>query len=517
MNKIYLDKEYNIFINKIKKNINFTFLKYDINDYFIINNHHKDIFHNDILEKILLQIMRLSDNKIYYGIPSPCYNRYLYYWYATRIISKQITFNNLFTNNLLNELKKINKNIIIITNNNNINKFNGLNILEYYFIEKDYNKFLKNSSNTFFENLTKKWGNKNNILYLIDAGFLSKIIIYKLYKNNSNNCYIDISTVFNNKNIYLKNKINNNPIVKDNNCWMFEPLSTNFEVSIILTLFKKPDTLQKQIEAILNQSLKPKEILLFQDGIIEPYKICIDQKILKLLKKYQISETNKGVWERFKFAQEASSKYICLFDDDTIPGNRWLENCHYNMMFNEGIYGTVGIILKNYKDYPYKDYFRIGWVQPFSKAVKVDFVGHSWFFKRSYLKYMFDNTEKYQAYKYVAEDMCLSFKCKQHGILTYVPPHPYGKMELWGSQKEFASKYGKSAVAVSMNSNNFFNMNKALIELKNDGWKFLYQEDNKYIKKILYQVKSEEQKFEKGNNILYLKYKILEFFNKLFS
>jgi hypothetical protein len=36
---------------------------------------------------------------------------------------------------------------------------------------------------------------------------------------------------------------------------------------------------------------------------------------------------NLGVWSRFAYALNAKTKYVCVFDDDTIPGNNWLKNC----------------------------------------------------------------------------------------------------------------------------------------------------------------------------------------------
>jgi hypothetical protein len=36
------------------------------------------------------------------------------------------------------------------------------------------------------------------------------------------------------------------------------------------------------------------------------------------------SNYNFGVWARFAFALNATTKYVCVFDDDTLPGKKWL-------------------------------------------------------------------------------------------------------------------------------------------------------------------------------------------------
>lgn len=511
MHKIYLYEHLNLFLKKIKQNDNFTLINYQSEDINLIQKNTLNDTYTKIFQKELKNIMNLTYKHIYHAIPSPCCDRSSYYWFASRIKSKQITFANLFINTKHNQFVKnlqTTKRTAIIIGNNIIadKKAFNLDVLKYYPIENtNYINFFSNKLTPLLNKIIQDFGKYNNLLYLISAGPLSKIIIYNLYKNNPNNCYIDLELPTN-----QYTSINHN-------CWIFDPLSTNFNVSVILTLFKKPDSLQKQVNSILKQTLKPKEILLFQDGITEPYKICIDTQLLNIFSKHKANPTNGGVWERFKFAKEAASPYICIFDDDTIPGKKWLENCHYNMMFNEGIYGTVGIILKNLDDYPYKNYYKVGWIQPFSEKTTVDFVGHSWFIKKDYLYYMLSNTEQYQAYKYVAEDMCLSFKCKEHGIPTYVPPHPYTDTELWGSQKKYAYKFGLSTAAISMNSTNFINMNKALHQFKKEGFESLYQNNKNYVKNIYNKIKYEELIYSsnKYKGFKAIKHKIKYFIKKI--
>ena len=52
-----------------------------------------------------------------------------------------------------------------------------------------------------------------------------------------------------------------------------------------------------------------------------------------------------GVWARFAYALNAKTEYIAMFDDDTIPGPLWFENCLNTMKRHEGLLGTIGLVL----------------------------------------------------------------------------------------------------------------------------------------------------------------------------
>ncbi|WP_086245085.1 glycosyltransferase family 2 protein [Campylobacter devanensis] len=233
------------------------------------------------------------------------------------------------------------------------------------------------------EQIKKDFGNQNNILYVVSAGPMSEVIIAKLYENNKNNCYIDFGSSIDS---FIHQKLtrtymNENSNYAKQNCYMLKEY--NLDVGVVLTAYKKPQNLRMQLEAIKNQTIKPKEILLFQDGIAQDYRIHFNDDLLKEFDVVKICDQNYGVWERFDFARkEVKSKYVCIFDDDTIPGSRWLENCLTQMCVQEGLYGTIGIVLINPENYPNsKDYFRVGWDGNLNYTAKVDFVGHSWFLK----------------------------------------------------------------------------------------------------------------------------------------
>ena len=101
---------------------------------------------------------------------------------------------------------------------------------------------------------------------------------------------------------------------------------------------------------------------------------------------------------------------------------------------------------------------------------------------------MFDGTEKFQKFKYAAEDMCLSFACQKHGIKSYVPPHPRNRKDMWGSMPEIAAIAGVNS-ALSMSSENNKRMYQAMRLMIKEGWKSLYIREPGLVGKEIRQAK----------------------------
>lgn len=255
-------------------------------------------------------------------------------------------------------------------------------------------------------------------------------------------------------------------------------------IDVILTAYKRPEVLAQQLEAVKKQSIKPKNIILYQDGTGTFYQIMFHEEFLKNFDKYYISKTNCGVWKRFEYAREVStSEYVCIFDDDTMPGRRWLENCLGCMEQERAVYGTNGVLIKNFHGYPQAgSMVNVGWKNPNEAVMEADFVGHAWFIERAWLDDMTDTGFKGK-YKYVGEDMYLSYICQKNGIRTLVPPHPYSSPELWGSQPQYGNQYGVSRVAVSADSQNHTSMNQAIRELCGMGWRLVIDRDREQVER----------------------------------
>lgn len=222
-------------------------------------------------------------------------------------------------------------------------------------------------------------------------------------------------------------------------------------ITAILTLFKRPHVLIEQLTSLNNQTIKPSKILIWKT-ILEDIKMpTIPENLMKNVAIIETKE-NFGVWGRFAIAFLANTDYVCVIDDDTIPMSKWFENCLNTIKEYPGLLGTHGNIFE--KGDAYKIEKQIGWHSANEKTTEVDFVGHSWFFKREWLHHLWElNPDIYGIYFRAGEDMAFSAMLQKYKIKTYVPPHPNSDKELWGSNPELGQKYGTESVGISMSAN----------------------------------------------------------------
>jgi len=482
--KIYLDKEFDKFFGKIKNGENFMLLKNADGERAIMMGEAIDYVegtwsapqHRTKLGDDILSCLSLNEDNVYYAISCPCCDQEAYYWYKSRINSPNITFSNLWVNANFKKFKKLfptlKRDAILISNYRaKGHKIGNLNILKHYEIGDDCFSFWENEAPALIEQIKKDFGDKNNLFYVVSAGPMSTPIMVELYKNNPNNCYVDFGSAID---IYYKDNfsrayMNDKSNYAKQNCSMPSP-DIKMDTTVVLTLYNRPEFLEEQLNAIENQSLKPSKIILFQDKVNGREEIQIPYELKRRFSNYITVSENIGVWGRFAAGLLADSTYVCFFDDDIIPGRRWLENCHNEMQKREGLYGGIGIISKDLSAYPFGRYRRAGWdIQP-KKRVRVDFAGHSWFLKKDWLGAMFINSNKYYKFKKVAEDAYLSFALKKYlNINTYIPPHPLQNKDLWSADPKKAWEYGLDDARVSASDENLQNMQKALTEMKKEG------------------------------------------------
>jgi hypothetical protein len=236
------------------------------------------------------------------------------------------------------------------------------------------------------------------------------------------------------------------------------------EITVILNGFKRPQFLKEQVDAIKNQTIKPKEIMLWQNNSDGFDKDLTDTLITATC------NNNLGVWARFAYALNAKTEYICIFDDDTIPGDMWFENCLETMKTYEGLLGTIGLIYDT--PHGYRPNTRYGWADiNNSETIMVDIVGHAWFFKREWLSAFWRELPPV-GIEVVGEDMHFSFMIQKYlGLNTYVPPHPKDDKEMWGSTKGW--ELGTEANALSFVPKNIQLMEVYHADLVSRGFKLI--------------------------------------------
>jgi Glycosyl transferase family 2 len=234
-------------------------------------------------------------------------------------------------------------------------------------------------------------------------------------------------------------------------------------ITAILNGYKRPQFLNEQVLALKNQTIPPTEIMLWQNN-----SAGFDTNITNQLTT-AVSNKNLGVWARFAFALNAKTEYVCIFDDDTIPGPLWFENCLNTIKTHEGLLGTIGCVFKSNQGY--YPYIRYGWDNPNVKAVKVDIVGHCWFFRKEWLSAYWRELPP-TGFEICGEDMHFSYAIQKYlNLGTYVPPHPPDFKEMWGSTKGW--EMGREENGISLQPSSIDKMNQYYKILINKGFKII--------------------------------------------
>jgi hypothetical protein len=197
------------------------------------------------------------------------------------------------------------------------------------------------------------------------------------------------------------------------------------DITVILNAYRRPYNLRMQIEAIRNQTKPPKQIWLWvnahEDNRNFNFKTLNVDRIF-------YNDYNWKFYGRFAAALLADTEYVSIYDDDTVPGSKWHENCLNTMSEKEGILGTAGYVQTGAAA---MQYYRHGWPSQNLETERVDYVGHAWFFKREWLSYLW--REKPPTWDN-GEDMHFSYTSQKYGnIQTYCPPHPENDKEMHGS------------------------------------------------------------------------------------
>jgi hypothetical protein len=227
------------------------------------------------------------------------------------------------------------------------------------------------------------------------------------------------------------------------------------KITVVLNGFKRAQHLQRQMDCVESQTVKANEVLFWQN------KGDVFDETLTNKMTTAKANANFGVWARFAYALNAKSEYVCVIDDDTMPGNRWFENCLETIRKYNGLLGTIGI-----RYHTMNGYFpstRYGWANPNEETVEVDIVGHAWFFKREWLSYMWRELPSIDSSFIVGEDIHFSHMLWKHArIGSFVPPHPKECLDLWGSLPN--GGIGSDDAATYRNQTNMMNMNRALLD-----------------------------------------------------
>lgn len=247
------------------------------------------------------------------------------------------------------------------------------------------------------------------------------------------------------------------------------------DVTVLMSVHKRPYTFDEQYSSILNQTYQNMDYLIWANP---PVGTDIPDYI-KLHPKTYYSEQELGVWARFNIAQSFHTPYVCIIDDDIIPGRKWIENCR-NVIEKDGVgvVTTRGVLANYGKDHTYpspSSYEAFGWCNPNEEIKQVDMGCHCWFFHKNMLFEFWKNVPK-PIPKNFGEDMHLSYIAQKYGLGTYVAPHPKDDWEMWGNSPVTGDKYGSDKNAISWNNEANKGMNEYWNHLKSVGFKILAEQ-----------------------------------------
>jgi hypothetical protein len=244
-------------------------------------------------------------------------------------------------------------------------------------------------------------------------------------------------------------------------------------ITVILSGYKRPYTLESQYEAITKQTVQPESVMLWVNIVDDINRY--PESVINNCESF-VSNGNYGTWGRFSVALNARTDYVCIIDDDTIPGEQWLENCVNTFNAQNGILSTRGIISDKEHDRTYpapQSYKAVGWCNPNEEITRVDMGCQSWFFPKPVLRAFWAEMPAMNPMNY-GEDTHLSYVAQKYfGLNTYIPPHPKDNMKLWGSMPDTALKYGEDSSAISWSAEANAGMNRYWNFVRDNGYKIM--------------------------------------------
>jgi hypothetical protein len=452
------------FKNKIKNREPFSFIRPNDGEYLLMtgqsfSNIDNCTFSGGSLKDDLFASIRkmLELPNAYVGIPCKGCNEKIFNWYMDtfNIPQDKLTYGNLVCNANWQSFVSLfidDKLPFYYIGPYKSNRQN-FNLLDKFVIDER----LANRWDAEKENVSqniRRWVSDKSGIFAFSAGPWSKLMIPVLAELFPKNIYLDAGSSLD---LYLKGYTNrqyaiptdslSKTICDFNHGHKIKLPSAGEDITAILTIYKRPQHLREQLESLASQTIRPKTIIVVRNFAEGVPNVEVPANLFKDV-KYINSNTNFGVWTRFAVALLADTKYVCLFDDDTIPGNRWFENCLNSMHLREGLYGTIGIRFPS-PSYSITMDHRIGWDRPNTNIEEVDIVGHAWFLKREWIHHLWNYSPTYVHDLKGGEDINLSFYLQKAGIPTLVPPHPPGCYEMYGSNPVTAWNYGMEEVAIS--------------------------------------------------------------------
>jgi hypothetical protein len=221
-------------------------------------------------------------------------------------------------------------------------------------------------------------------------------------------------------------------------------------VTIVLNGFKRQHTLKEQIQAFKNQTY-PIEKIMYWNLKSDDLRYQLDYNFLKK-ENIEYAETSHdyGTWGRFSFALNTKSDFICIYDDDIIPGPGYIQNCVETFEKQPGILGLMGTVITQDKG----QWIQYGW-RDFNNPnpVQVIYLYQSHFFPKEVLQAFWASAPSWDLVcnRHLGEDLHIAFAAKKYfNLNAYVVPHPKNNKTIWGNIA--GDRYGEDEHSIHLSN-----------------------------------------------------------------
>jgi len=192
-------------------------------------------------------------------------------------------------------------------------------------------------------------------------------------------------------------------------------------ISVIIQSYRRQENIPIIIKRLREQTHPPSRIIVWNDNDGSGKDLHIDG--------IEIINTNSNKWSNcgsFLIAYFCTTDYICLIDDDALPGKRYFEFClkHIGKDVTKQILSGFGILLKSNKYSGRREVRSV--VSKEIKFTKVDMAGNIYFFWKSAILPMLSKQPPFWDH---IVDLHFSFMARKAGYKIYVPS-PTNKDEL---------------------------------------------------------------------------------------
>ena len=219
--------------------------------------------------------------------------------------------------------------------------------------------------------------------------------------------------------------------------------STRFALTVVYSFYRRPYLVERAFDALLASTHRPVEI--WASVFSSPHAA----EILAAINAYKAAHPNLtvpifvaqgdmqlGYWGRFQVALQAKTPYVAVFDDDCIPGTKFLANTFHvaNLGTYAGVFGIKGHDGMPFFRTPEEVKMPMGTANT-AYLKPVDLVGGMWFMRSEHLHLLFrDSPVTWNT----GEDVTLCRSMRVYGGMNcYIMPMNYSDPETVGVSHDF--------------------------------------------------------------------------------